>query len=259
MEPILVTGGTGTLGRAVVREFGKDGRELRVLSRRSAPLNEAEGYRRITGDLRTGSGVAAAVEGAGLIVHCATTNGRGDIAAARHLMAAARSTGAGPRVLFVSIVGVDVIPIPYYRAKLAAEQVVAESGLPWTVLRVTQFHDLVARLFAAQRRLPLTLTARRIRVQPIDVRDAARRVVELAEGGPVGRADDTGGPQVQDMRELAHLYNEAHGRRRPVVDLVIPGRIARGYAAGGNLAPGNAVGDITFADFMAEQTVRGAR
>ncbi|WP_418960682.1 SDR family oxidoreductase [Streptomyces tritici] len=253
MQPFLVTGGTGKLGRAVVQRLDDGHREIRVLSRRAQPPGAATSYRHMVGDLRTGDGLDAAVRGVGAIVHCATTYGKGDVTAARNLIDAALRSGSNPHLVYISIVGVDVIPVPYYRDKLAAERMIADSGLPWTVQRTTQFHDLVATFFAWQRRLPLTLTLQRFRFQPVDVRDVADRLAGLAMGDPAGRAPDIGGPQVRDMRDLATAYNQAHGLRRRVVPLRVPGRIARGFADGANLVPHNGVGTFTFDDFLVGQ------
>jgi uncharacterized protein YbjT (DUF2867 family) len=253
MESILVTGGTGTLGRAVVRRLSEEGRQVRVLSRRTAAPGAPVHCRRVVGDLGTGAGLAAAVDGVRTIVHCATTLGRGDIAATRHLVDAALGTGERPHLVYVSIVGVDTIPIPYYRAKLAVEEVLADCGLPWTVQRTTQFHDLVADIFARQRRLPLTFAPKPFRFQPIDTRDVAVRLADLAAGDAAGRVADLGGPHVVGMGELARTYHEAHGLRRRVVSPRVPGRVARAFAAGGNLVPRNRFGTIPFGDFVAER------
>ncbi len=111
--------------------------------------------------------------GADTIVHCATTNGAADVAVTRTLVDAARRAGT-PHLVFISIVGVDRIPLGYYRAKLAAERVVEDAGRGWTILRATQFHDLVARLWRVQRRSPVTVSPAGTSIQPIDVRDVAR-------------------------------------------------------------------------------------
>lgn len=256
METILITGGTGTLGRAVVRRLQAPGREVRVLSRRAAPTGTQgraddgavrdDGTVRFVGDLRTGDGVDAAVSGADTIVHCATTLGRGDVQATRVLADAARRAGGAPHLVYISIAGIDAVPLSYYRAKLAAEQVVEDSGLPWTILRTTQFHDLVATLFRAQRALPWTTVLSGVRFQPVDVRDVADRLAELAEKGPSGRAPDLGGPQVRTMRELARAY-----RGRPVLPVPLPGRIAGALRAGRNLVPDNRSDGPAFEDFLA--------
>ena len=95
-----------------------------------------------------------------MIVHCATTLGKGDIQAARHLIDAARQAGR-PHLVYISIVGVDRVPVGYYKSKLEAERLVEDSGLPWTVLRATQFHQLILRGCDLLARLPVLLGAGR--------------------------------------------------------------------------------------------------
>ena len=81
LPPILVTGGTGTLGQQVVARLREAGRDVRILSRRT-------GDGLVTGDLATGQGLPAAVQQAGTIVHCAS-NRKGDAQATRNLVQAA--------------------------------------------------------------------------------------------------------------------------------------------------------------------------
>ncbi|GAA1550066.1 SDR family oxidoreductase [Brevibacterium picturae] len=253
MQPILVTGGTGTLGRAVVWQLAEDGREVRVLTRRAD--GETEPYRRMVGDLTTGTGLSAAVSNVEAIVHCAT--GKRDVEATRNLVTAARSSGENPHLVFVSIVGIDHIDLPYYRTKLATEQVVAESGLPFTIQRATQFHDLIARILASQRWSPITVVPRRFRFQPIDTRDVAQRLSELVASDPTGRATDIGGPDVIGMDRLARIYHSVHGQRRRVVQVGLPGFVASAFAAGHNLTPSSTVGTIDFEQHLADHTQRG--
>src|SRR4051794_17722487 len=144
MAVVLVTGGTGTLGRAVVPALLEAGHEVRVLSRRERPP-VPPGAVTLRGDVRTGRGVEAAVTGADVVVHAATNPRRHarstEVEGTRHVAAAARAAGA--HLTYVSIVGVDAHRFAYYRAKHAAEQVLAESGCRWSVLRATQFHSLI--------------------------------------------------------------------------------------------------------------------
>src|SRR4051794_26063822 len=179
----LVTGATGRLGRPTVARLGAAGHDVRSLSRRAGPGLA-------TGDLLTGAGLADAVAGVGVVVHLATA-ARGDDVAAANLVRAAVAGGARHPV-HMSLVGIDDIPLGYYRTKLAAERVIASSGLPHTILRATQFHDLVVSLFTAQRFAPVVL-APRFAVQPIAVTDVADRLVELAGSPPAGRGPDIGG------------------------------------------------------------------
>lgn len=164
-QSVLVTGGTGTLGRAVVQRLLDaapagarltDGRPaVRVLSRRSRSAADDRPYDWATGDLRSGEGIDAAVTGADVVIHCATTLGRGDVEATRRLTdAVARQPDGSPHLVHISIVGIDRIPLGYYRAKLEAERIIESSQVPWTILRATQFHDLIARIASAQRGCP---------------------------------------------------------------------------------------------------------
>lgn len=254
MASVLLTGGTGTLGRAVEHALIHHNHTVRILSRREQPAGRGPGTW-AQGDLKTGVGIDAAVHGVDTIIHCATSGGRGDIAGIENLIASARKAGS-PHLIYVSIVGVDSIPMSYYRAKFEAEQRVETSALPWTILRATQFHNLVSALFAVQRRLPLVF-APELRFQPIDVRDVASHLVELAAAGPAGRTPDIGGPEILTAEEIARLTLESLGVRRRVVPLRFPGRMFAALRSGNNLVPGNRVGKRTFAEFAAEQTSRG--
>jgi uncharacterized protein YbjT (DUF2867 family) len=143
-KPILVTGGTGTLGRLVVPRLRDAGYDVRVLSRHPRPA--AGGVELVAGDLGTGEGLQAAVAGAEVIVHLAGS-AKGDQVKAANLVRAASRAGAR-HVVYISVVGADRIPVVsavdramfgYFAAKRAAEQVIAGSGVPWTTLRATQF------------------------------------------------------------------------------------------------------------------------
>ena len=82
-------------------------------------------------------------------------------------------------LVYVSIVGVDRIPYGYYRAKFAAEQVLLASGLPVTLLRVTQFHDFVDFLLETAKRGPVLPVPMGWRVQPVDVGEVAAHITAV--------------------------------------------------------------------------------
>ena len=250
MAPMLVTGGTGTLGRLVVPRLRAAGCEVRVLSRRAGA--------HVIGDLTTGEGVDAAVAGVEVVVHCAGTS-KGDEVKARHLVRAA--TRAGVRhLVFISVVGADRVLVVsrtdramfgYFATKLAAEREIAGSGLPWTTLRATQFHDLVLNTVRQMVRLPVVPVPAGFRFQPVDTGEVADRLVELALGRPAGLVPDLAGPTVYPMAELVRGYLRSTGRRRPIVALRLPGGAARAVRSGANLAPDRAVGRRTWEDFLA--------
>ncbi len=257
-SPILVTGGTGTLGRLVVLQLQGAGCDVRVLSRRSH--EGGHGIEFVTGDLATGEGIEAAVQGAEIIVHCAGSS-KGDEDKAQHLVQAASRAGAR-HLVYISVVGADRIPIVsgidramfgYFGAKLAAEQVVAGSGLPWTILRATQFHDLIFIIARQMAKLPVIPLPAGFRFQPVDTEEVAARLVELALGAPAGLVPDLAGPRVYEMAELLREYLRARRKHRLLVPVRLPGTAARAYRAGANLAPDQAVGRRTWEEFLADR------
>ncbi|WP_216208015.1 SDR family oxidoreductase [Amycolatopsis aidingensis] len=252
MTKILVTGGTGVLGRAVLRELLDRDHEVRVAGRGARP--EPDGFPDAAADWATvnydtAAGLAAALDGVRTVVHCATSFRGGEVQLARTLTTAALAAGA-PHLVYISIVGVDRIPLGYYRDKLAAERVFEGSGLPWTVLRATQFHDLVYRLLGTAARLPVLPLPAGFRCQPVEAGEVAGRLADLAEGGAAGRAPDFGGPEIQPFAELARTYLRGTGRRRPLLPVPVPGAIARGYREGAHLAEHGPRGRRTFAEYV---------
>jgi uncharacterized protein YbjT (DUF2867 family) len=178
-EPeILVTGGTGTLGRRVVDRLRAAGREVRVLSRSGRPGT-------VRGDLSTGENLEAAIR------------------------------------------GIDTI--------------------------TTQFHDLVLMALHLLDRLPVVMPIPRgFRLQPMNVEEAAIRLVELSLAGPAGRVPDVGGPEVLTSTELARAYLEASGRSKRLVGVPLPGKAARAVRGGAQLCPDKRYGTVRWEEFLRE-------
>lgn len=259
---ILVTGGTGTLGRSVTPLLRDAGRDVRVLSRHSRAPEEGVEY--VAADLLKGEekAIESAVDGVETVLHLAG-GPRGDDEATRNLVRAASRAGVR-HFVYISVIGADRMPIGYFRAKSGAERVVEESGLPWTTLRAAQFHDLILTMTRPMAKLPVVLAPGGLRLQPVDARDVAARLVELTLGEPAGRVADLAGPKLYRLDELTRDYLQARadGRptRRPTVPLRIPGKVGRAYRAGDNLAPvGADAGERTWEDFLAGRVGGGSR
>lgn len=230
-KPILVTGGTGTLGQHVVPRLLDAGRDVRVLSRTQRDASEGVHY--VVGDLLDDTGIEAAVEGVETVLHLAG-GPKGDDQATDALVRAGTRAGIEHLVL-ISVIASDQIPLGYFRAKAAAEQAVLKSEIPHSILRAAQFHDLTLAVAQKMGAMPVVPAPGGLRWQPVDSREVASRLVELALGNPAGRVADLAGPEVFTLADLTRGYLAARGKRRPFLPVRIPGKAGRAYRAGANL------------------------
>ncbi|NEW42437.1 SDR family oxidoreductase [Nocardia cyriacigeorgica] len=247
---ILVTGGTGTLGRHVTPMLSRAGVPFRVLSRHGGHIRD--GIEFVTGDLLKNEGIDAAVADVDTILHLAG-DAKTDAETTRTLMTAAARAGVG-HVVYISVTAPDSLPVRYYRQKTAAEKAVVESGVPWTTLRAAQFHDLVFTIVSTLAKSPVTPAPGGMRFQSVESAEVARRLVELTLGEPSGLVRDLVGPEVLELPEVTRQYLRATGKRRLLLPVRIPGALGRAYRAGDNLVFGCDEGKRTWADFLAEHT-----
>lgn len=255
---VLVTGGTGVLGHALVPRLLDAGYTVRIMSRRPSAQRPGDGYDAVewaTGVLADDIGVADAVAAVDTIIHAASDaapRSRADVDGTRNLVHAAASAGV-THLLYVSIIGVDRNPFFYYRKKLAAEAIVAQGGVPWTILRAAQFHGFIDFLLSGMDRLPLFLVPKRFTLQPIAPDDVADAILRRVQAGPEGRADDVAGPQVRRLGELARSWLQARGRQRRIWNLPVPGRAGRAFRNGAQTAPDHATGTMTWEDWLRQR------
>ncbi|MCA1648396.1 MAG: NAD-dependent epimerase/dehydratase family protein, partial [Chloroflexi bacterium] len=139
----------------------------------------------------------------------------------------------------------------------ADERLISASGLPWTVLRTTQFHDLVAVMLRLLAKPPVMMVLAGWSFQSVDVREVGARLATIALGESAGRVPDLAGPEVCTVEDLARSYLTAVGKRRRIVSVPLPGRVCRAYRAGGHLAADRAVGTISFEQYLGEQLAAG--
>jgi len=261
---ILVTGGTGGLGRRVVARLRDKGRDVRVLSRHPGDLQENVEY--MAGDLVTNRGVDEAFSGVDIVVHCAGVGKiKEDTAQAQNLVLAAKRAGIR-HVVCISVVGAERVPVrtaldrsmfAYFASQRAKELVIESSGLPWTNLRATQFYDgFILAMVEAMSKMPIVPLPAGTRFQPVDADEVADSLAELGLNAPAGQAPDIAGPKIYDSESLIRSYLVAIGKRRPMLKIRIPGAAAAAIRNGANLAPDRAVGRRTWEEFLATCVVK---
>jgi uncharacterized protein YbjT (DUF2867 family) len=261
---IAVLGGSGTLGSAVVANACAAGHTAVAISRR-APASLPAGASHAIADVMTGEGITdltAALAGADAMIdgiNASQLTTSAEIVEAvmlrgtERVLQAGKAAGVG-HFVGVSIVGIDHAPLDYYRTKVAQERVVEASPIPWSLVRATQFHDLIPRFVTGK----LGFVAAPIgwSLQPIDVRDVARLLVAAAVAGPAGRLPDIGGPEVIPVRKLARAWVSAAKLRRVIVPVPVPGKLGAFLRSGQMCCPDRAVGTVTFASWLAERFAR---
>ena len=239
---VVVTGGTGRLG-----QLQQAGHSVKQMSRRGT------GAGGVRGDLATGRDLDLALAGAEVIVHAAS-DPQGDpwqvdVAGTRRLVQAVDRDRLR-HLIYVSIVGVDRIPYGYYRAKFAAEQVLLASGLPVTLLRVTQFHEFVDFLLDTARRGPVLPVPMGWRVQPVDVGDVAQHVVDVVGRPPTGGVIEYGGPEDLSAADLARAWAAARGAGAHVVATPVPGKLGAAFRDGAAVPAGGERGRRTYGQHL---------
>lgn len=241
---IAVAGGTGTVGRHVVAIARKRGHHVVSVSR-------TEGV-----DLVTGRGLDQALQDVETVIDTAgiqtvSTKKAVDFFtnATQNLLAAEKKAGVKHHVA-LSIVGIDNANSGLYAGKLVQEDEVKHGGIPWTVLRSTQFHEFVPMSIKAASVGPLVFVPTML-TQPVAAKEVAAALVDAAEAGPHGRLPDLGGPRAEQLKSLVAAYLAKTGQKKRIVPLRVPGPMGRAIRSGALIpAPGSAVGRETFLEWL---------
>ncbi|MDX1417610.1 MAG: SDR family oxidoreductase [Candidatus Promineifilaceae bacterium] len=259
-QRLLVTGGRGTLGKKLVPLLQQAGGTVRISSRNPQPGDHDENIEWVQASLESPSGWVEAVMDVDTIVHLASTPfKRGvDVAGTRHLLDAAKSADV-KHIVFISIVGVDKRDWFFYTAKHDCEKLIADSGLPFSILRATQFHDFVHMLLNdIFLRSAIGFLPRGWRIQPIDSGEVAGLLFDAVRQRPSGRLPDAGGPEILTVKEIAATWTAVMGQRR-IISIPFPILMGKAFGPGHNLAPDQRVGRITWADWVAQNLAKAPK
>lgn len=227
---------------------------MRVLTRREAhPSDAGEHVTFVKGDIVLGDGLGHALKGVSTVIHAASDSKRAlqvDVHGTTRLVAAAREAGVA-HFIYVSIVGIDRIPYPYYRAKLEAETIVQRSGVPYSILRATQFHSFIDWHLGRAARRPLVMPLpTSMLLQSVAVSEVAERLLRALEEGPRGRLRDYAGPEVMTIGQAAAIWREVRGVQKRVLPLPAVGGVLSAFRRGYATAPGGELGTVTWRQWL---------
>lgn len=228
---VLVTGGSGVLGRQMVQELRKRGATVRVPSRHAAPSDMQTEW--ATVNFKTGAGLTEAFREVDVVIHAATSqNVKEDTLLTQQVLKASLEAGV-KHALYVSIVGIDPPGFfYYYNAKLKSEKLFASSGVPYSIQRATQFHDLVGRVMGGLAKFPMLVLPRGAVLQPVDSAAVAERIADAALRPPAGRLPDLAGPEVLSVEQLAQAWLRATGQQKRTLQISLPLPAFTALAAG---------------------------
>jgi uncharacterized protein YbjT (DUF2867 family) len=208
---IVVIGGTGLIGSKLVTKLEGEGHEA-IAASPDTGVNTL-----------TGEGLAAAFEGAQVVVDVSNSPSFEDAAvleffetSTRNLQAAEAAAGVGHHVA-LSVVGTQRLSESgYFRAKIAQEKLIEESSIPYSIVHATQFYEFVNSI-AAEATDGDTVRLAHVLIQPIAAEDVATAVSRVAVGSPVNGIVEVAGPEQYYLDELIREALGAHNDPREVV------------------------------------------
>jgi uncharacterized protein YbjT (DUF2867 family) len=232
---VLVAGGTGRLGRILVRSMAADGERMRVLTRDSAAADElgARGIETVIGDLRDPEAVGRAVDGCSAVVAAASGFGPMGSSSPQNvdrdgnlaLIDAARVAGV-EHVVLVSMHGAAPdAPLELLRMKFAAENALVTSGVRWTIIRPAAFLETYLDVIAQpmqKRGATLVFGRGDVAVNFVSVVDVAALIrLALRDAGPSGRVIEWGGVNLT-LNALSDAIHSAAGHPGKTMHVPLP-------------------------------------
>ena len=256
MNKILITGGTGKLGQEVSKQLIQKGFEVNILSSGKNP--DIPYYTKIyTGDLIDSISLNDAVSDSDIIIHCASNPRNSktvDVEGTKNLLEIANLKQI-QHFIYISIVGVDKSTFPYYQSKFEVEKMIQQSNIPWSILRATQFHDMILERFIKPFEEQGSLKIpQKMRFQSISIEDVTEKLVSLTKESPTNTVEIIAGPEIYTIGEMAQMYLEVSGRTGKIEPSLYGQEIHELFRSGVNLCNDCKTGKTTWKDFLVQKT-----
>lgn len=254
MKKVLVTGGTGLLGRSLVSALAENDIPFVIGSRRAPADENLKPYWKQL-DLSSGDGLTDCLENVNTIFHLASAtrpfSPATDVEGTRKMLEEGKSLGV-KHMIHVSIVGIDKVPISYYKIKIAAEKVVKDAGVDYTILRATQFHPFLDTTIEKTLKYPVAFMPKAIKYQPVGLKVVVDKLLDIYDHGPVNDTQDIGGPEVMTMGEAAKIWLRTRNMKRWIINvpITLAGKLGKNLAEGGLTTPEAVRHSETWAEYL---------
>lgn len=259
MDRILITGGTGKLGQELSKQLINKGFQVTILSTQQNPdIQYCSNIH--TGNLTDISSLKNAVLNSDIIIHCASNPRNSkviDIEGTKNLLQITSQKQLN-HFIYISIVGVDKSMFPYYQSKLEVEKLIQESNLPWSILRATQFHDMILDRFIKpfdEKTVSLKIP-QGMQFQSVAIEDVANKLFSLAIGSYTNTIETIAGPEIYTIEEMTRIYLNILDRKDKIEPKMYEEDIYKLFRSGVNLCPDYAFGKITWKDFLVQKGLK---
>ncbi len=226
---ILITGGTGLVGKAVCALLLKRGIEYTVATHKR-PVEKNMVYM----DLALMEEMDTSLLNRPIILHLASDKKHpdNDVNGTKMLLQEIVKRNYNPHFIYISIVGTDQLPMTYFKQKFQVEEEIKKSGVSYSILRATQFHNYVDQILQQLLKFRLAILPKKVLVQPIDVSIVAERLVNMCFERPTNQIENIGGREVLTLEEMVDSWLGVKDERKTVVNIPLPGRAGRSLKAG---------------------------
>lgn len=245
----MVTGSTGHLGSALLNQLTNSDYKVKVTSRRKP--DSTDKFEWVYSDFLSGEGLEEAVKDVEVIIHAATSPQKNskmiDVTGFGKFLSKLQHI---KHFIYPSIVGIEDVPLKYYRHKLEAEELLKNSSIPFTIVRATQFHSFVESLLISKPLFNRYFVPRNIKFQSVDKGEFSNHLIDLINKDPQGRIDDFGGPSIMTLKEMAELKIKINNETNKVVSIPLTGKLYNSLLDGKNTNINQKIGKITFEEYL---------
>lgn len=246
MNKILVTGGTGTLGKVFTKILDEKNIEYLILSR----SNQSGSKKIVVADLLNNQGVEEALKGIDIIFHLATDLKK-DVVMTQNLLNAIGKE-SNVHLVYISIVGIDKVPFSYYKQKLASENAIKSSGVSFTILRATQFHEFIYQIISTFLKFPIGFLPKRIVSQPIQIEVVANELFKLSQQPAAGKTFEIGGIKNMTLQQMATEWMLLTGKKKWVLNLPVFGELGKAFYNGSLTTANRSKESITWKQWLSQ-------